>query len=152
MKKLLLVLALFFGLVGIIYAWTGSDITCTLKYPKGSGATTRMYLPSAVYGVVKNGIQAVDYHFVQLYNNTTTVTPDIQTWCLANVADIVFTDTVEDMNSSAENRLLSGALLERGKNSIVYGKRYVMILRAKDMSGLWAVDWAYVYFLPREGE
>ena len=151
MKKLLLLLG-FLSVATLLFGWTGSDITCQLKYPKGSGATTRMYLPSATYGIVKNGLQAVDYHFVQLYNNTTAVTPDIQTWCTAHVADIVFTDTVEDRNALTEERLLSGVLLRQGANSVVFGKRYVMILRAKDMSGLWAVDWAYVYFLPREGE
>ncbi len=151
MRKLLLLMG-FLSFATILFGWTGSDITCTLKYPKGSGATTRMYLPSAVYGIVANSLQEVDYHFVQLYDNQTDVTPNIQTWCEANVTDIVFTDTVQDRNNLSETRLLSGVLLRRGADSVVFGKRYVMILRAKDMSGLWAVDWAYVYFLPRGDE
>lgn len=152
MKRLLLLIG-FLSIATLLYAWTGSDITCTLTYPNGSGATTRMYLPSAVYGIVANSLQEVDYHFVQLYDNQTDVSPDIQTWCEANVSDVVFTDTVQDRNVSSETRLLSGVLLRRGADSVVFGKRYVMILRAKDIAGDWAIDWSYVYFLPRkEGE
>jgi len=148
MRKLLLIIGLL-SLATRLFGWTGSDITCTLKYPKGSGATTRVYLPSSTYGIVANGTSEIDYHFVQLYDNQTAVTPDIQTWAEANIADIVFTDTVQDRNDSDQTRLLSGVLLRRGADSVVFLKRYVVILRAKDIAGAWAVDWGYVYFLPR---
>jgi hypothetical protein len=97
-----------------------------------------MYLPCAVYGIVANDLSEVDYHTVQIYDTV--------------LADTVFVDTVQDHNLLAHSRLLSGVLIKRGKNSIIFKRQYRVTLRAWDVNGDSYADTALVYFLPRGDE
>lgn len=129
MKRRLLLIIGFLSLAALAYGWTGSDITCTLKYPKGSGATTYMQIPSSVYGIVANGSQAVDFHFIHLYDTVT--------------GDMVTLPQVEDRNSADVTRLLS-YLNRRGKPGI--SSQYPLMQSStyvKATSKNWTNYWEY---------
>lgn len=103
MRKLLFVLG-FLSLATFAFCWEGSDMTVTLLYPKGSGATTYMSIPTSAYGIVKNGTSAVDFHNVELYDTV--------------LGETVTLRVVEDMNVSTETKLMKETLIKWGRPAI----------------------------------